>query len=73
MAEKSTSLMKVSVDAASVVLPSFDVSAFTSDGIDFTRFVPSAPVPKAELEKKLDAYLDSLQNEDVAKWYVPRI
>jgi 3'-5' exoribonuclease len=24
-------------------------------------------VPKAELEKKLDAYLDSLQNEDVAK------
>jgi len=38
-----------------------------SDGIDFTRFVPSAPVPKAELEKKLDAYLDSLQNEDVAK------
>src|SRR5574344_612178 len=38
-----------------------------SDNIDFARFVPSAPVPKKDLEAKLDAYLASFKNEDVSK------
>jgi len=37
------------------------------EGIDFNRFVPSAPVPREELEKKLRGYLDSLSNPDVKK------
>jgi 3'-5' exoribonuclease len=35
------------------------------DGIDFTRFVPSAPVKKEVLEAKLQKYLDSLQDGDL--------
>lgn len=38
-----------------------------ADNIDFSRFVPSSPIPQAELEAKLDAYLDSLSNPEVAK------
>jgi len=34
--------------------------------IDFSRFVPSAPVPKKELEAKLEKYLSSFKNPDVA-------
>jgi 3'-5' exoribonuclease len=37
------------------------------EDIDFSRFVPSAPVPKEELLKKLDAYVASLKNPDVKK------
>jgi 3'-5' exoribonuclease len=35
------------------------------DDVDYTRFVPSSPVAKDVLVKKLNAYLDSLQNADV--------
>jgi 3'-5' exoribonuclease len=41
--------------------------ALPQESIDFTRFVPSAPVPKAELIKKLEGYLASLQNPQVKK------
>jgi 3'-5' exoribonuclease len=41
------------------------VVSLPQDGIDFSRFVPSAPVPKEELLKKLDAYVASLQNPEV--------
>ncbi len=41
--------------------------ALPQDNIDFTRFVPSAPVPKAILIKKLEDYLASLKNADVQK------
>jgi 3'-5' exoribonuclease len=41
--------------------------ALPQESIDFTRFIPSAPVPKAELIKKLDGYLASLKNPDVKK------
>lgn len=34
---------------------------------ELTRFVPSSPVPLAELEKKLDGYIASLTNPDVKK------
>ncbi|MCH4277653.1 MAG: HD domain-containing protein, partial [Bacilli bacterium] len=44
-----------------------DGRPLSQDNIDFTRFVPSSPVPKTELEKKLNAYLASLKNEDVKK------
>lgn len=37
------------------------------DIVDPSLFVVSAPVPKAELEKKLQWYLDSLTNPDVKK------
>ena len=38
-----------------------------SDNIDFSRFVPAAPVPKKDLEAKLDKYLASFSNPDVTK------
>jgi 3'-5' exoribonuclease len=41
--------------------------ALPLEGVDYTRFVPSSPVSKEVLVKKLQAYLDSLQNEDVKK------
>ena len=41
--------------------------ALPQESIDFTRFIPSAPVPKAELIKKLDGYLASLKDPDVKK------
>jgi 3'-5' exoribonuclease len=37
------------------------------EGVDFTRFVPSAPVAKATLVAKLNHYLDSFTNLDVKK------
>jgi 3'-5' exoribonuclease len=37
------------------------------EGVDYTRFVPSSPVSKDVLVKKLNDYLDSLKNEDVKK------
>lgn len=37
------------------------------DGIDFSRFVLSAPVPKAKMEEDLQSYLDSFTNPDVKK------
>jgi 3'-5' exoribonuclease len=42
-------------------------SPLSQDNIDFTRFVPSSPIPKAELEKKLNAYVASLKNPDLHK------
>lgn len=39
----------------------------SQENIDFTRFVPSAPLSEAELTKKLDAYLASLCNPDVRR------
>jgi 3'-5' exoribonuclease len=39
----------------------------SQDNIDFTRFVPSAPLSEAELTKKLDAYLASLTQPDVRR------
>jgi len=41
--------------------------ALPLEGVDYTRFVPSSPVSKDVLVKKLQAYLDSLKNEDVKK------
>jgi len=38
-----------------------------SADIDFSRFVPSAPVPKKELEAKLAKYLASFKDPDVSK------
>jgi 3'-5' exoribonuclease len=38
-----------------------------SANIDFSRFVPSAPVPLETLEKKLNDYLDSLKDPDIKK------
>lgn len=35
------------------------------DSVDISRFVAHPPVPQEELEKKLDAYLESLKNPDV--------
>lgn len=35
------------------------------DSVDISRFVVHPPVPQEELEKKLDAYLESLKNPDV--------
>ena len=31
--------------------------------VDVTKFVPQAPVPREELEKKLNAYMDSLEDK----------
>lgn len=42
-------------------------SPLSQEGIDFTRFVPSAPLPRDVLEKKLNAYLDSLTIPDLKK------
>jgi 3'-5' exoribonuclease len=39
----------------------------SQEGIDFTHFIPSAPVPKEQLEEKLKDYVASLQNPDVKK------
>ncbi len=36
------------------------------ESVDVAQFVPSAPIPKEELEKKLDQYLKSLEEKDVA-------
>lgn len=41
--------------------------ALPLNGVDFTRFVPSSPVPKEQLITKLNAYLASLENPDVKK------
>ena len=35
--------------------------------VDVTRFIPQAPVPREELEKKLNAYIESLKDEDLKK------
>lgn len=42
-------------------------ASIAQEGIDFTRFVPSSPIPKEELVKKLEAYLASLHDGDVKK------
>jgi 3'-5' exoribonuclease len=42
-------------------------SPLSQENIDFTRFVPSSPIPKAELEKKLNAYVASLKDPDLHK------
>jgi len=39
-------------------------------GFDFSRFVPSAPVAKEELETKFKNYIDSIKNEDIKKLVV---
>jgi 3'-5' exoribonuclease len=39
----------------------------SQEGIDFTHFIPSAPIPKEQLEEKLKDYVASLQNPDVKK------
>ena len=44
----------------------FNGSKVPFEEIDVTQFVPAAPIPREELEKKLDEYLDSLKNEEVA-------
>ncbi len=36
------------------------------EAIDVTQFVPSSPIPREELEKRLDDYLASFQNEQVS-------
>lgn len=41
--------------------------ALPLEGVDYTRFVPSSPVSKEVLVKKLQDYLDSLKNPDVKK------
>ncbi|MCR5514362.1 MAG: HD domain-containing protein [Bacilli bacterium] len=33
--------------------------------VDVTKFVPQAPVPREELEKKLNAYMDSLEDKEL--------
>ena len=38
-----------------------------AENVDAARLVPSSPVSKEELEKKLDAYIDSIKNEDALK------
>lgn len=35
--------------------------------VDVTKFVPQAPVPREELEKKLNAYMDSLEDKELQK------
>ena len=35
--------------------------------VDVTKFVPQAPVPREELEKKLNGYIESLKDEDLKK------
>ncbi|MBO7120944.1 MAG: HD domain-containing protein, partial [Bacilli bacterium] len=35
--------------------------------VDVTKFIPQAPVPREELEKKLNAYIESLKDEDLKK------
>ena len=35
--------------------------------MDVSRFVPDAPIPLEELKKKLVAYVESIQNEDIKK------
>lgn len=35
------------------------------DGIDITHFVPAAPVPLEDLEKKLNGYISSLKDSDL--------
>ncbi|MCI2111759.1 MAG: HD domain-containing protein [Bacilli bacterium] len=58
---------EVNAYRGSLQMKIFSGSPVDQDNIDFTRFVPSAPVPKEELEKKLNAYVDSLTNGDVKK------
>jgi 3'-5' exoribonuclease len=41
--------------------------ALPLEGVDYTRFVPSSPVSKEILIKKLQDYLASLKNPDVKK------
>ena len=35
--------------------------------VDVTKFIPQAPVPREELEKKLNAYIESIKDEDLKK------
>ena len=37
------------------------------EAVDVTQFVPASPLPREELEKKLNEYLSSLQNEEVSR------
>ncbi len=44
-----------------------DGRKLSQDEMDVNKLVPSAPVPRDELLEKLNKYLSSLKNEDVAK------
>ena len=44
-----------------------DAKALSLEGVDYTRFVPSSPISKEILIKKLHDYVNSFQNEDVKK------
>lgn len=45
----------------------FSGSKLDQSEIDISHFVPSAPVPLEELEKKLNGYVSSLKNKDLKK------
>lgn len=45
----------------------FEVTPIAADSIDISRFVKPSPVPQETLIAKLNAYLDSLQNQEVKR------